>query len=228
MNVELNITMRCNCACPGCNRLIPQYPERTEDIDPAAVEQFIAEAKEHGHVNRVKVVGGEPLLHPQFSRIAEILADGIQQGAIQSVKIDTNGTLPKPPLPAVPGMRYAGRQPGAKRHLPFLHSPIDLGHAVVGPCSMPFRCGVSLDARGWLPCSSAIMIARLFGCEHLYRQHLPAAADWGFEELCPDCAFAMPAAWRAEHAKALRDFTEEDRTPSERWKARLWSDTTKP
>lgn len=83
-------------------------------------------------------------------------------------------------------------------------------------------CGFSLDVKGWLPCSAAIAIARLFGMEDLYRPldgPLPTEA-WGMDRLCPDCLFGVDdqsiKGRRFQEMPGLWD------VPSPRWSQALW------
>jgi hypothetical protein len=74
---------------------------------------------------------------------------------------------------------------------------------------------MSLDWRGWLPCSPAILIAGGFDLEHLYREpdDIPTG-PWG-EELCSHCVYSAPRKWR----KANGGF--EVTKPTPRWEEAL-------
>src|SRR5574340_157281 len=209
VNVELNITLRCNQRCPNCNRLCNLFPEQTADVDLDAIDNFCYDTRAIP-VKRVKLVGGEPTMHPEFIEIVEMLGMAVSEGGIGSVKIDTNGTRVLPDIDLPPGIRWSGRHPRKKRHLPVLWSPTDLG-LPVKPCSMPRRCGFSLDSKGWLPCSMGIVLVEAFVLEHLYRDRLPAKV-WGLPELCEHCIFAAPEEVRLEHCKPLNEITEAERT----------------
>lgn len=220
--VELNVTLRCNQRCPNCNRCCNLFPHRTDDMTAGQIVNFLAQLRFSDlRVKRVKVVGGEPLLHPEFPLIWDLLELGVNEGLIRSVKVDTNGTLPIPAVHPHPRMRIGGCPPRRKRHIPYLWSPVDLGYTVNGnACRMPYRCGMSLDNRGWLPCSAAIMIARGFGLEHLYRQTVPDRT-WGLDELCRHCIHAMPREWKDAHCQPLSRIITEEKTPTVSWRAAL-------
>jgi hypothetical protein len=86
---------------------------------------------------------------------------------------------------------------------------------------MPKVCGYSLDVRGWLPCSAAIAIARLFNLEHLYKPldgPLPTKI-WGMDELCQDCIHGVPDFF----GRKLIEIPAMWEMPSPRWADRLWS-----
>jgi hypothetical protein len=218
--VELNIVMACNLACPDCNRLCHLRPADAGLVDPAAIASFIDKLSATGaRAERVKVAGGEPLLHPAFAEIAELLAAAVDAGLVGSVKVDTNGVLPPPPGRWRRAVRLGGRPPRLKAHLPVFASPTDLGLAST-PCRMPYRCGFSLDPRGWLPCSGAVPQARLLGMADLYRAEPPTAV-WGLDRLCAHCPFSGPAEWRAASCLPLADIPSAGRPPTPTWAAAL-------
>jgi len=228
INFELNVTLACNLACPNCNRhchLRPEWGENT-DLQTDRVECFVAELH-RGPVKakRVKIAGGEPLLNQHLDAILAILAEGIDQGVIQYVKIDSNGSVPNWVEFKHPRIRWSGRRPARKRHLPTLWSPTDLGLPITYPCSMPRICGMSLDNLGYLPCSGAIAIVRTFGLLQMYRTHL-ATATWTTDEmmeLCKHCVFAAPKAWKDKHCKPLAEITLPDMEPTTTWRKALYS-----
>ena len=102
-----------------------------------------------------------------------------------------------------------------KKHQPALWSPKDLGVITpIGKCQQLRKCGFSLDKYGYLPCSPAIMIARLLNLTHLYKKEFPKE-PWGLEELCPHCVFSMSPEWRSKYSsKSIFDFTEEEKKPT--------------
>lgn len=227
INFELNITLRCNLACPNCNRHCHLKPKWAEDSDMTVeqIEQFIWDLhKGPVKAKRVKVAGGEPFIHPEFVAIYKALTNAVDHGLIQKIKIDTNGTLPRPDVPDHPAVRWSGRKPSRKAHLPTLWSPTDLRLPVKYPCSMPRKCGISLDHRGYLPCSMAIAAVRTFGLELAYRDEPPLDNSdeflkvfWPMNVLCEDCVFAGPEAWRKSLCKPLDQITDEEKRPTKTW-----------
>jgi hypothetical protein len=212
-NIELNITMQCNVGCANCNRFCHIYKDRTEHMTVAQIEKFLHQAKQGGGVGKVKVVGGEPFMHPDFVGIYNALVKGSEEKAIAFFKVDTNKTLPYPKVTPSPYARFSGKHPTRKAHLPIMWSPADMGIVTKGPCQQIRKCGYSLDKYGYLPCSLAIIMVRLFDLTHLYRHELPKE-PWGLDELCPKCIFSMDADWRHKFTKPLKLITEEERTPS--------------
>lgn len=187
------------------------------------VEQFVHQARSAGGIARVKLLGGCPLKSSIFVKAYSILVEAVETGVIESVKIETSHAVPPPAgLRQHPCVRFAGRPVKKKRHLPYLWAPCDLGLATSLGCSHPRHCGFSIDARGYLPCSPAIMIDRLFYGGAHYRHELPADGKvWGMEALCKYCCYAAPADWRTAHVKLLAEFTPEMKRPTASWAAAL-------
>lgn len=218
INLELNVTLQCNLACPNCNRLCHIYRDRTEHMSLAQIEKFIRQAKEGGGVDKLKLLGGEPLLHPQFKEVYYMLADAAKNGIIRSIKIESNKTLPRPEVEAFPFVSWKGRTQSKKKHQPILWSPKDLGFDTkVGVCQQLSKCGFSLDKYGYLPCSLAIMICRLFGMTDMYKHEFPTK-PWDLDRMCKTCIFSMDAEWRSRFSgKRLSEHTKEERSPTKSW-----------
>jgi len=224
INLELNITLQCNLGCPNCNRLCNMYPKRTEHMSVSQITKFVDQARFRFGVENIKVLGGEPLLHPQFEEIYGILVDAAEDGVIQNIKIETNGTIPVPKLRKSKRVRWMGRTVKKKKHLPVLQSPKDMGVKTKLGCKQISRCGFSLDKYGYLPCSTSIMIVRLLGWTSLYRHELPTE-PWALERLCPVCSFSMDKKWRDHYSgMKLSQHSDDDQLPTitfqkalERW-----------
>ena len=80
----------CNLACRHC-WITPRYvngaPDPGSVIDPEALRAAVREAVPMG-LTRAKLTGGEPLLHPRFREIVDLLsAEGL------NLDMETNGTL---------------------------------------------------------------------------------------------------------------------------------------
>ena len=223
IKLELNITLQCNLACPNCNRLCHIYRDRTEHMSIQQIEKFVEQAKNGGGVSKLKVLGGEPLMHPQFVDIYKILTNAAKDGVIRHIKIETNKTRPIPQLERFNFVSWSGRVQRKKKHLPTLWSPKDLGYTIppMPNCPQITKCGYSLDKYGYLPCSMAVMICRIFNLRHLYRYEFPTK-PWGLDELCPNCIFGMPHEWRSKFSgKDIFHHTEEERSPTKSYKEKL-------
>ena len=88
LGVEYNLTEHCNLSCYHCDHASPLMPTKFASLEE--YERDIRALAEAVHVEEFRVVGGEPLLHPQlldFLRIAR------ETGVGDAVKIYTNGVL---------------------------------------------------------------------------------------------------------------------------------------
>ena len=86
--VEYNLTEHCNLSCYHCDHASPLMPSKFASL--ADYERDIRAFSEAVHVEEFRLVGGEPLLHPQlldFMRIAR------ETGIGDALKIYTNGML---------------------------------------------------------------------------------------------------------------------------------------
>jgi len=90
------LTEGCNLACRHC-WLAPKFDPKADRYVTLPVELFeaaIREAKPLG-LNGVKLTGGEPLMHPQFLRMLEIV-----RSEELGVTVETNGLLCTPEIAA--------------------------------------------------------------------------------------------------------------------------------
>ncbi len=217
--VELNVTLACQAGCANCDRLCDKFLDRTEHMELGQVAEFLSQARRAGGVAKVRVLGGEPTLHPQIEDILDLLEGGLDERVIGRVELGTNCLTPDwteiaRRHPQVDWQRSPLRR---KKHLPFVWAPLDLGLTGTAPCRHPVQCGFSLDSRGWLPCSPAIAISRLFFDGKHYRQEMPAGIPWGQDELCPLCVYSLARSWHVRHRRHLADITPEMRVPTRRW-----------
>src|SRR3990167_7138523 len=123
MRIELNVTLACNRACPNCNRLCHIYKNREEHVTLQQVDKMKAQIRESDKViSRIKVAGGEPLLNPEFKEIYYALSDAIDEGLVEKVKIDSNGSISYPKnLIRHPKILHGGKIPIKKIHLHHLY-----------------------------------------------------------------------------------------------------------
>lgn len=89
--IEIDITYQCNLKCNNCNRSSAQAPDKTH-IGLDDISQFVKDSLSHGRRwRKIRVLGGEPTLHPQLS---EILAELYRLKQVQpdlSIQLVTNG-----------------------------------------------------------------------------------------------------------------------------------------
>lgn len=86
--MEIHVINHCNIACRGCNHAAPALEKKL--LEP---EELRAQLRLLGRVARVgtvRVIGGEPLLHP---RIDDALHEIRASGLFAAVHVITNGSL---------------------------------------------------------------------------------------------------------------------------------------
>lgn len=93
--VEMHLVDHCNLNCRGCSHYSPLSPQHFADPDGAECD-FARLAELFSRVEVVRLMGGEPLLHPQLGRFVVAAREHLPASDIVLV---TNGLL----LPAQPG-----------------------------------------------------------------------------------------------------------------------------
>jgi organic radical activating enzyme len=85
---EVQVSEHCNLACRSCSHLSPIMSRRF--VDPATVLRDFSILTGCYHVERLKLLGGEPLLHPALLEVVEAVR---QTGIGDMVCVVTNGVL---------------------------------------------------------------------------------------------------------------------------------------
>lgn len=184
--LELDITYGCNLHCFNCNRSVRQAPEALHlPVEKLRgwVDEWIAREKKW---QRIRVLGGEPTLHPDFGGIMTELLRYRSWAPKTSIEVVTNGhgteveaQLKKlPPDVWVENSRKQGVvQPDFG---PFNLAPVDdlafKNADYANGCAIASGCGMGLTPMGYYPCALAGGIDRITQ-DGLGRQHLPAEAD---------------------------------------------------
>lgn len=85
--IEINAVMQCNLACAGCSHASPVAEDWS--ADPSVVLRDLHSLRAVADVDEVRVVGGEPLLHPALTEVLRAIRDS-QIGGV--VRVITNAT----------------------------------------------------------------------------------------------------------------------------------------
>lgn len=86
-NLEIHVIDHCNLDCVGCSHESPLMPRRAEDPDRLA--EALTALWRHYRTRLVKLLGGEPLLHPRLDNVIHAIRS-VTNARIRAV---TNGTL---------------------------------------------------------------------------------------------------------------------------------------
>lgn len=87
-SVEYSLTDHCNIRCQACAHASPVLPEKFADVESFS-RDFEALAQAF-HSEELRLVGGEPLLHPELLRFA---SEARRIGIADSIVLYTNGVL---------------------------------------------------------------------------------------------------------------------------------------
>jgi len=121
MNIEFDVTLQCNFSCLNCNRhsnfndlsspltggkknSVGLDLYESTDISIEKTKEFIEEVKENGTVERIHLIGGEPLVHPTMDKICDLMREELWGKYVREILIISNlhpkmlkkGTLDKP------------------------------------------------------------------------------------------------------------------------------------
>ncbi|MDE3271399.1 radical SAM protein [Pseudoalteromonas sp. G4] len=194
--IEIDITYLCNLRCNNCNRSSAQAPEASH-ISLADIRKFVTETIDgKRHWRRIRILGGEPTLHPEFLDIIQVLLKLKEQGYADVIEVVSNGFGPKVKraLAQIPdgielenSEKAGNTQPmfGPFNLAPkddYLHKFSDFRHG----CDIMHSCGIGLTPLGYFPCAVAGGIDRVTegGCG---RDHLPHDFDEMRDLLARNC-----------------------------------------
>lgn len=86
--LETHLCDHCNLNCKGCGHYSPLAPEKFVDVDQ--FRKDIAELAKKIFIQRIRLMGGEPLLHPQVNEFITATRKAFPESDIRLV---TNGVL---------------------------------------------------------------------------------------------------------------------------------------
>lgn len=171
--IEIDITYMCNLRCLNCNRSISQAPEKLH-ISLDMIRQFVAESIERNKQWKViRVLGGEPTLHPEFDKVIAELLKYHAWNPRSSIIVVSNGNgravnevLERiPPQIRIENSAKSGNvQPdfGAFNHAP-VDDPAFENADYRNGCDIMETCGMGLTPLGYYPCAIAGGIDRIAG-----------------------------------------------------------------
>lgn len=87
---EVSLAEHCNLNCVGCAHFSPLAEPEFADYEETARDFARLSSLFHGHAKEIRLMGGEPLLHPELVRFLKMARESFPDAAIQIV---TNGLL---------------------------------------------------------------------------------------------------------------------------------------
>lgn len=175
-HVELEINAACDCDCFGCDRFSDVLPGPNMTV--AQVELFVRESLELGwQWERIRVLGGEPTLHPQFREIIELVCRYRRVHPKCFVQVLSNGRgklehhrdwlLDRGVDPHVEGPKTPGVTPDWFTNTRIVPVDRDPSVGTLLPCGIfgPRGCGLGLTPHGYFLDGAGAAIARVAGLD---------------------------------------------------------------
>lgn len=190
--IEIDITYKCNLRCLNCNRSCTQAPDSVH-MPISMIEQFVEDSlKQHKIWRRIRILGGEPTLHPEFEEIIQILIQYKNIFPNCKIEVVSNGYSKKSidileQLPSQITVENSSKisiiQPSFG---PFNKAPQDqvMNRFVdySNGCDIMQTCGIGLTPQGYYPCAVAGGIDRVLGIS-TGRNKIPDENDY-MADLC--------------------------------------------
>ncbi len=184
--IEIDITYACNLHCLNCNRSVTQAPESMH-MSVAMIRDFVNQSlARRKRWRRIRVLGGEPTVHPQFEEIiGELLRyrEAVPDCLVEVVS-NGHGSQVEERLARLPTSVWVENSRKTSRIQPdfgpFNDAPIDDpkygGADYRNGCAIVEDCGMGLTPLGYYPCAVAGGIERITG-RKLARDRLPDDTD---------------------------------------------------
>jgi hypothetical protein len=184
--IEIDITWACNLRCFNCNRSCEQAPTG-EQMSLEQIQRFVQESVAAGQRwERIRVLGGEPTLHPKFHEIIEeLLAYRGRHSPDTVIEVVSNGHGDKvraalAKLPSGVTLENTEKTTVHQAFDSFNVAPVDLPQYqsadFTNACAVTEDCGIGLTPNGYYACAVAGGIDRIVGLD-LGRRRLPASDD---------------------------------------------------
>lgn len=199
-SIEIQVLLACNWSCSACDQHsnfhgISYIKKGTMTL--AQIQHFIDELKTaNGYFGRIRLVGGEPTMHPKFAEIVRLLHESLVPAHVGGLELITNGDNNShkiEPVRHLLRVRISNERDKQRSHVANLPAtPASLGYQGKR-CGQPEFCGWSLSYFGYSPCSSGAGIMRL---RDLMGDHQrltlptvrPTEQTWpGLQSLCDQC-----------------------------------------
>ncbi|MHA2937994.1 radical SAM protein [Vibrio sp. RC27] len=184
--IEIDITYQCNLKCNNCNRSSAQAPSK-KHIQLAEIIAFVDDSlKQNRSWTKIRILGGEPTLHPQLPEILDQLYRLKKANTDLSIQLVTNGYGRRvnqviSELPKWLYIENSSKTDSIQPEFgPFNLAPIDSWYHrytdFSNGCDIANTCGVGLTPQGYYPCAVAGGIDRVLNKEG-GRKRLPEQGD---------------------------------------------------
>jgi uncharacterized Fe-S cluster-containing radical SAM superfamily protein len=174
-NIDIELTTACNLNCYNCDRSCGTAPSK-EHLTLEQIKCFIDESiKYNKKWNEIKLLGGEPTLHPQFWEILDILREyQLKYSPDTSIAMATNGYGSKvnnilEKLPKWVRVLNTKKTSNVQEFSTYNVAPIDLEEYknskidYSSGCWILESCGLGLTPNGYYACGAGGSADRIFG-----------------------------------------------------------------
>ena len=167
--IEIDITYRCDFMCFNCDRSCRQAPA-DDDMPVEQIERFISDSEKEGREwKRIRIMGGEPMLHPEIDLILNLFDSYGEKHPETMIELYTNG-IGKDSESIVPAHISIHNtfkvsqcntcfEPYNLAAVDLLDSDTDCS----GGCWITRDCGIGLNRYGYYPCAAGAAVDRVFG-----------------------------------------------------------------
>jgi len=158
--IEIDITEQCNLSCNACSRCCDKF-KSNKHIDIKIVRQFVKESIVLNYKwKSIKILGGEPTLHPELDKIIKILYEYKLFNVDCLISILSNGVIKR----NYPDWFIDEYTLDHSFHRPFYISPMDEGKFGINKlCCTLWQCGIGLGSYGYTPCALGTAMCRIWG-----------------------------------------------------------------
>jgi len=171
-NIDLEINSYCNLHCFNCDRAMGQAPTRNH-MTVSQIQLFVEESIAlRKHWKEIKILGGEPTLHPNLFQIIDVLAEYKKFSPLTNFLLITNG-YDKNAGDILSRIPYWVCIENTTKTSPRQYfddwnmAPCDNDQLKnidwLGGCMNMEFCGLGLNSYGYYLCGSAASIDRVFG-----------------------------------------------------------------
>jgi len=203
---QIAVTYQCKLKCEHCFELFDVLPSLDRDSEVSLTDVVFAGRllkKFQIDVAKLRLTGGEPMLHPKLSQIQEVVKG---EWKPETMVVCTSGVgFSQEELSQAGSVREYGMELKRETHHNYRISPFDLGIApklgFVDRCRTQHYCGCYFDAYGFTACPQAAPFGRLFGMD--YHEWAPVLR--GREEFCRHCTASLGRNGAARLMQLARD-----------------------
>lgn len=211
--IEIDITYACNLKCLNCNRSCSQAPDDSF-MSVNQLEKFLTESiTNNRRWRRIRLLGGEPFLHPKIFDFLDILVNYKKQYSCHTnLEVSTNGygSLVNDKIKLVPSevkVNNTYKESTQQQFEPFNQAPCDLWHHKFtdyqNGCWVTNECGIGLNMYGFYHCAVAAGIDRVIGLD-IGLKSIPSTAEQMIEQkrqLCRFCGHFLSRQHLSSHLR---------------------------